>query len=148
MQVSEVNEQLDRHKRDGKTCPMCRARFPESGEEAMPLVLAQAKAGKAWAQHAMGVRYERGTDGVKRADPRAAAKWFKLAADQWWPSSLFSLGTCHQNGVGVTQSVDEAKRLYTAAAARGCRPFVIAQSGKSRLCCATVGYHYAGTAQW
>lgn len=116
-----VNQDLDRAfaEDDKYLCPMCRARLPRTDDEAVALVLKHAKAGKAWAQHNIGYRYENACHGVKRVDPIAAATWFKLAADQGLLDSQHALATCYLRGFGVAQSTSKAKALYQIAAARG-----------------------------
>ena len=48
-------------------------------------------------------------------DYSAAAKWFKLAADQGYAKAQFRLGYMYEKGRGVTLNYSEARKLYTLA---------------------------------
>jgi len=48
-------------------------------------------------------------------DGAEAARWFRLAADQGLAGSMTTLAMMYQQGNGVPQDLDEARRLYEAA---------------------------------
>jgi len=52
-------------------------------------------------------------------DDRAAAEWFRRAADQGDTSAQFYLGGMYSEGRGVPQVYTEAARFYQMAAERG-----------------------------
>ena len=52
-------------------------------------------------------------------DPVAAAGWFRKAADRSHAPAQRNLGSCFENGRGVTRNVSEALRWYQKAAAQG-----------------------------
>jgi hypothetical protein len=73
-----------------------------------------ATAGDSDAQYKLGVMYERG-DGVED-NCVAAARWYKLSAEQGHATAQFNLALLYKSGIGVTQDLDMAKRLMTQAA--------------------------------
>ncbi|EGB10301.1 hypothetical protein AURANDRAFT_11168, partial [Aureococcus anophagefferens] len=48
-----------------------------------------------------------------------AFRHFKMAAEQGLTTSQYNVGVCYEKGVGVERDVDEAKRWYARAAAKG-----------------------------
>ena len=48
-------------------------------------------------------------------DGAEAAKWFRKAADQGLQGSLTTLAMMYEQGNGVEQDLEEAKRLYKLA---------------------------------
>lgn len=99
-------------------CPMCRTQTPSTPKESLELTLASAKKGHAWAQHSVGVKYEKGIGVAK--DPKEAARWFKLAVEQKHPWAMSSYGFFLEQGIGVKKDVLQAKELYQEAASMGC----------------------------
>ncbi len=77
-----------------------------------------AEAGRATMQLAMGLMYANGSEGLAR-DPEAAAKWFRLAAEQGLPAAQHLLGQAFEYGEGVPKDLAEAVRWYRRAAAQG-----------------------------
>ena len=50
---------------------------------------------------------------------QAAAKYYKLAAEQGHPFAQTNLGVCYRNGWGVQQSDSQAVHWYEKAAEQG-----------------------------
>ena len=73
--------------------------------------------GDPYAQHLMGVIYDRGYGVI--ADPALAASWFKRSADQGYPLGLHGYAWCVGHGLGVERNSAEAFRLYRQAAEQG-----------------------------
>lgn len=92
---------------------------------------AAAKAGNASCQIFLGVLYSEGK-GVK-ADPVAAARWFRLAAEQGNPVGALNLGLAYERGTGVPKDMKEAEKWYTLAASKG-EPY-----GQMRLALILIG---------
>ncbi len=78
---------------------------------------AEAKAGDAQAQHALGMAYETG-QGVDQ-DYAKAAEYYRLAADQGHGPALVALGTLYFRGLGVPRDYVEAGRWLRPAAEQG-----------------------------
>ncbi|SDX80656.1 hypothetical protein SAMN05421644_11423 [Allochromatium warmingii] len=72
-----------------------------------------AKAGFGLAQHGLAFMYMEGECTDK--NPTKAVEWFKRAAEQGLIGSLTTLAMLYEQGRGVTQDLDEAKRLYKLA---------------------------------
>jgi len=68
-------------------------------------------------QFELGRKSEFGID--TRANPRAAAHWYRLAADQGLARAEYSLGRLYSTGDGVLQDQAEAVRYFRRAAAKG-----------------------------
>jgi TPR repeat protein len=64
---------------------------------------AAAKTGNASCQIFLGILYSEGK-GVK-ADPVAAARWFRLAAEQGNPVGALNLGLAYERGTGVPKDM-------------------------------------------
>jgi uncharacterized protein len=79
----------------------------------MPL----AKQGDPYAQNGLGMLYRRG-DGVNK-DPKEAAKWFQLSADQGFLMPMYSLGEMYEIGEGVPKDYEKSFELYSVAAENG-----------------------------
>ena len=90
-----------------------------------------ADAGGKFAQQDVGNRYDHGFPGVP-VDATAAARYFKLAADQGSPDAASALGWKYRMGEGVPQDDGEAARYYTLATSGG-RLMPNAEYGLSRL---------------
>ena len=65
------------------------------------------------AQHGLGFMYLEGECLPK--DGELAAHWFKRAAEQGLAGSLTTLAMMYEQGNGVAQDLEEAKRLYKLA---------------------------------
>ena len=83
----------------------------------MEALKAQATAGDAGAQFALGSAYEEGR-GVP-ADDRQAAWWYRQAAQQGHADAQCSLGVLYASGRGVVQDDKEAVKWYRLAAEQG-----------------------------
>jgi TPR repeat protein len=70
------------------------------------------------AQFELGRRYKLGLEGTKK-DPRAAVKWFRLAAEQGHAKAQTKLGMAYQQGRGVDRDIDESIRWMRKAAEQG-----------------------------
>ena len=95
------------------TCPLCRAKAPNSEEE-IELIRQWVEKGKAWAQTGLGQMYEHG-DGVEQSYQQAA-ELYELVASQGHAIAQFSVGNMYANGQGVDQSYERAAKYYEAAA--------------------------------
>ena len=78
--------------------------------ESARLLRAAAEKDHPRAQYAMGLR---------TTDPRAAAAWFRRAAEQGYPPAQSRYGDCLFSGQGVARNVSEAVTWYARAAERG-----------------------------
>jgi TPR repeat protein len=86
--------------------------------DAIPLLQQAARMGHAKAQATLGVAYQDG-NGV-RADGRAAAYWFGLAAAQGHRASEYALGGMYEEGEGgLPRDPRKAGQLYLASARQG-----------------------------
>jgi TPR repeat protein len=65
---------------------------PSDSNEALKYKLIAAKAGYALAQHDVAILYDR------QGNPEAALKWWKMAGDQGYPPSLYSLSMSYSAG--------------------------------------------------
>ena len=79
--------------------------------------LSKAKKGDDKAQTGLGLMYVKGR-GVSK-DPKAAAKWFRLAAEQGNAFAQSELGVLYMDGKGVAQSDEEAVKWYRLSAEQG-----------------------------
>jgi TPR repeat protein len=87
--------------------------------DAIPLLMQAGKMGHAKAQATLGIAYQDGNEGV-RADDRAAAYWFGLAAAQGHRASEYALGGMYEEGEGGLQrDKRKATELYLASARQG-----------------------------
>lgn len=84
-------------------------------------LISQAKEGDPLAQYEYGRRLLLGQKGVKH-DPAAAVAWLRAAASDGYAPAQAVLALCYERGIGVERSAEEAKRLYTLAAAQGHAP--------------------------
>ena len=98
-------------------CPLCRAEYPGSNEEAIEQLLPWVEKEKAWAQCALGSSYEHGS-GVDQSYQRAR-ELYELAARQGDANAQKFLGVLFEDGHGVDQSYERAKEYYEAAARQG-----------------------------
>jgi TPR repeat protein len=86
--------------------------------DAIPYLQEAAKMGHAKAQATLGIAYQDG-NGV-RADDRAAAYWFGLAAAQGHRASEYALGGMYEEGEGgLPRDPRKAGQLYLASARQG-----------------------------
>ena len=86
--------------------------------DAIPLLQQAARMGHAKAQATLGIAYQDG-NGV-RADDRAAAYWFGLAAAQGHRASEYALGGMYEEGEGgLPRDPRKAGQLYLASARQG-----------------------------
>jgi hypothetical protein len=74
---------------------------------------AAAEAGHALAQHGLGFMYLEGE--CAERDGTCAAQWFRKAADQGLVGSQTTLAMMYEQGNGVPQDLEEARRLYRLA---------------------------------
>ena len=100
-----------------RSCPLCRAKHPTSGEEMVEYLRPWVEKGKAWAQCMLGDKYYYGV-GVDQSCQRAIELW-ELAASQGNPEAQYHLGIIYKDGEGVDQSYERAKEYYEAAARQG-----------------------------
>lgn len=77
----------------------------------------RAAGGDPVAQFQLGGLYSRG-DGVTQ-DDAAAARWWRLAAEQGFAEAQNELGTVLSEGIGVEADAAEAMRWFTLAAEQG-----------------------------
>lgn len=82
--------------------------------QAVDLLTPLAAGGDALAALRLGAAYERGR-GVA-ADPAAASRWYRIAADAGEVDALYNLGAIHARGVGVVRDVGEAVLWFRRAA--------------------------------
>ena len=76
-----------------------------------------AEQGLAFAQHNLGVMYEKG-QGVKQ-DPAEAVKWYRRAAEQGNAKAQFNLGLMYHEGHCMKQDHAEAVKWFRRAAEQG-----------------------------
>ena len=76
-----------------------------------------AEQGNAYAQHNLGVMYDKGR-GVPQ-DYKEAVKWYRLAAAQGVAGAQHNLGVMYGNGQGVIQDNVYAHMWFNIAAANG-----------------------------
>jgi len=108
---SMSNEQKNR-------CIMCRTKHAVAGsKEKINQIRRWVEKGKAWAQCALGQKYDLGV-GVEQSCQRAA-ELFELAASQGNVMAQFNLGNMCREGRGVDQSYERAAQCYEAAAKQG-----------------------------
>ena len=69
-------------------------------------------------QFELGRRLAWGLEGTSK-DPRAALKWFRLAADQGHPRAQTQLGMAYQKGRGVGRDIPESVKWMRLAAEQG-----------------------------
>lgn len=86
----------------------------ESLARAVELVRKEAEAGDATAQTVLGLRYIVGA-GVEKKDAKAAAKWFRMAADRFDIGGLYEMGMLYYSGKGVKKDRKEALRFLSIA---------------------------------
>lgn len=72
-----------------------------------------AEAGFGLAQHGLAFMYLEGE--CTERDPAKAVEWFKQAGAQGLIGSLTTLAKLYEEGRGVAQDLDEARRLYRLA---------------------------------
>ncbi|MBO0904204.1 peptidoglycan-binding protein [Jiella sonneratiae] len=89
--------------------------IPE-GLASQPL-MAAAQAGDPKALFEIGLRLMEGRLG--EPDPKAAARWFELAAGRDFAPAEYSLGTLYEKGNGVDRDLAKARDEYQAAADGG-----------------------------
>ena len=77
-----------------------------------------ADAGFAKGETNLGDMYLFGRGGLDK-NPAQALSWYLKAADQNWPDAQYRLGVMYEKGVGATQDVQRAVKLYRAAASGG-----------------------------
>ena len=94
----------------------------------LPQIKAQAEAGNAKAQNALGAMFNLG-QGVPE-DHAEALKWFRKAADQGETEAFYNLGTMSLHGRGVTSDAGEAVKWILRSAEKG---FAVAQFGLGAL---------------
>jgi len=99
------------------SCPLCRAKYPKSDEEAIEELRPWVEKGKAWAQDMLGDKYDDGL-GVDQSYQRAR-ELFELAANQGEAGAQYNLGVKYDKGHGVDQSYERAAEYYEAAAKQG-----------------------------
>jgi len=99
------------------SCPLCRAKYPNTGEETVEQIRRWVEKGKAWAQNMLGQKYHHGL-GVDQSYQQAK-ELYELAATQGNASAQFTLGLMYENGHGVDQSYERAVEYYEAAANQG-----------------------------
>ena len=89
----------------------------EASTQGRAILQKHAKAGEAAAQFELGRKCEFGIDA--RANPRVAAHWYRLAADQGLARAEYSLGRLYFSGEGVRQDRAEAVKYFRRAAVQG-----------------------------
>ena len=104
---------------------------------------AEAKAGDAQAQHALGMAYETG-QGVDQ-DYAKAAEYYRLAAEQGHPAAQWRLCRTYARGLGVDKDHAEAKAWCREAAEAG---HVWAQEELGRLYDDGFPPDYAQALEW
>lgn len=80
------------------------------------ILLNEARAGDAKAQHQVGVKYFEGKD-VKK-DYSESVKWFNLAAQGGYAESQYNLAQLYESGTGAEKDLSKAESLYKKAAAQ------------------------------
>jgi TPR repeat protein len=69
-----------------------------------------AEAGNADAQNLLGQTLELGLDGI--AQPEKALDLYRVGASQGHSGSMYNLGACYENGVGVVKDFNKAVKMY------------------------------------
>lgn len=82
---------------------------------ALPLLLAEAHAGRPVAQTCLGYQYQNGLGAPKSYEE--AAHWYHRAAEQGEPTAQFFLGLLYDRGQGVAEDPVEAEKWLDLAAA-------------------------------
>lgn len=77
-----------------------------------------ASKGDPQAMFEIASRFTEGRNGVA-ADPRQAAHWYQLAADQGFAPAQYRLGSLYEKGNGVNRDMTKALALYQSAAEAG-----------------------------
>ena len=99
------------------SCPLCRAKYPDSEEEQVEQICPWVEKGKAWAQDMLGEKYYHGLS-VDQSY-RQARELFELAARQGHARAQYNLGCLYGNGQGVGQNYERAAEYLEAAARQG-----------------------------
>lgn len=100
-------------------CPLCRAPFPKSPDDALATLRKHVEAGNPAALSHLGYCYERGELGLVPS-AKKAARLYQRAADLGADGkALNSLGILYEHGNGVKLDRKKAARYYRAAADRG-----------------------------
>lgn len=81
-------------------------------------ILDDAEDGDAHAQYLIGSFLTTGRQGMP-ADPVAALRWFRLAAEQGHPGAEYRLGDLYRRGDGVPRDLERALALFEKAAGGG-----------------------------
>ncbi len=81
------------------------------------------------AAYHLGLLHWRGLGGP--VDRQVAVYWFRRAAEEELPAAQDALAVALRNGWGAEKNIEEARRLFTAAAQRGFAP---AMSNLASLC--------------
>ena len=79
-------------------------------KKAFPVLVFAAKLGDPHAQNLLGYCYDRGL--VTRRNEKAAAHWYKYAAQKNHVEAIYNLGLCYDHGSGVATSAKRAFSLY------------------------------------
>jgi len=82
-------------------------------KKARQLYQMAADRGHARAQHNIGSYFHR------EGQQEEAIRYFKMAAEQGFTPAEFNVGLSNEKGIGVERDLDEAKRWYARAAAKG-----------------------------
>jgi TPR repeat protein len=88
-------------------------------KKSMQLYEMAADQGSHWGQHNLAsLLYE---EEIKKASPNHAEvfRYYKLAADQGLTEAEINLGMCYVHGYGVSADMNEARRWFVRAAAKG-----------------------------
>ncbi|XP_043946526.1 DAP3-binding cell death enhancer 1-like [Protopterus annectens] len=91
-------------------------KLAEDVYKAVTLLQQAAKAGLPEAQAYLGVFYMK----LPYQNDVKAVQYLQLAARSGDTSSLYHLGLCYENGLGVQQNLQKALKLYYQAASSGC----------------------------
>ena len=73
-------------------CPLCRTRIPSTPGESFRMALNNAKKGHAWAEYAVGTKYESGNGVPGGVSMSEARRWFEKAAIQGHSWAMSSYG--------------------------------------------------------
>jgi localization factor PodJL len=79
--------------------------------------VAAAAKGNAKAMHNLAVLYAEGIDG--KPDYKAAAEWFRKAANRGVADSQYNLGILYARGIGADQNLAESYKWFALAAHQG-----------------------------
>jgi hypothetical protein len=99
------------------SCPLCRTKYPNAGEESVEQLRPWVEKGKAWAQSMLGQRYKNGDD-VEQSYQQAK-ELFEMSASQGNAFAQYTLGNMYRDGQGVDQSYERAVEYYEPAAMQG-----------------------------